>query len=738
MKKGIDLIKKLWFKYHTFATYIFSAGFSFLLDLALFSLFLNIFDQKWANAIIIASFTARAISSFFNYLTNKYLVFQNKSQKKDSLYQYIALVIFNISVSSILVSSLAHILPFPVFIIKFFIECLIFVSNFFVQKLFIFNQNKNEDSLILKIILPLISFFAIFIKDNYEGLVFSYKITEYLAMIVVLPVLYFLYFKLFKKENEKLLNILSIIFTIFLLLGYSYATVGQANLIFHNELNMLASLIRVIGYYFLIKNILNTTYYYIKNAKFKEKKWKILKIIDKHPFIFSFLLLSFIYGIVLICFYPGIINYDNANQIKEVLGLHTRYLDSIIVLNDKVTLTNFNPIIHTLLLGNAFKLGLYFNNVNFGIFIYTFMQFIIVIATLSYTILFLHKEKVKNIYLLGILLFYLLIPYYHFYAITAVKDTLFTVAVILYLIKLYQFLKYDFTFKDHFLMIITMLLVILLRNNGIFLIILSFPFSIIFKRNLWPTILASTLGIMCIYIGYGKLLPALNIPNTSIREVLSIPFQQTARYVKFYDSEVTEKEKKAIDKVLNYDTLAKRYKPELSDKVKNEYNKYTTQEELMAYFKVWLEMFFKHPGVYIDATINNTYGYFYPRTYNWYLYNKLNEKLPEAGFDYHFNSLVLPQKLLRFASNNFPEIPILKLLVNCAFYTWIYLFLLVILIIEKKYKYIIMLLPAFSLILMNVAGPANTYFRYCLPYAMSMPLIMTLIIKEINIKFLRK
>ena len=75
-----------------------------------------------------------------------------------------------------------------------------------------------------------------------------------------------------------------------------------------------------------------------------------------------------------------------SHQIKEVLGLHTRYLDSIVLLNDKVTLTNFNPLLHTLLLGLPFKWGVEIGNVNLGLFFYIFMQVVIVIATLSYTI----------------------------------------------------------------------------------------------------------------------------------------------------------------------------------------------------------------------------------------------------------------------------------------------------------------------------------------------------------------
>ena len=90
------------------------------------------------------------------------------------------------------------------------------------------------------------------------------------------------------------------------------------------------------------------------------------------------------------------------------MGMHTRYLDSIVVLNDNITLTNFNPIIHTLLLGGLFKFGYVIGNVNFGMFLYTLIQVLVVVATLSYSIYFLYKEKVKSCYLIAMLLTYIL------------------------------------------------------------------------------------------------------------------------------------------------------------------------------------------------------------------------------------------------------------------------------------------------------------------------------------------
>ena len=95
------------------------------------------------------------------------------------------------------------------------------------------------------------------------------------------------------------------------------------------------------------------------------------------------------------------------------------------------------------------------------------------------------------------------------------------------------------------------------------------------------------------YVGYDKvLLPALKIPAGSVREQLSVPFQQTARYVKEHEKEISEEEKEKIDKVLGYDTLKERYNPNLADPVKNQYNKYTTKKQLKDYFQSLVERVF--------------------------------------------------------------------------------------------------------------------------------------------------
>ena len=67
----------------------------------------------------------------------------------------------------------------------------------------------------------------------------------------------------------------------------------------------------------------------------------------------------------IIVYYPVILNPDGGYQIQEVMGIPTWYLDSVVLPENYTNITNFNPVIHTLLLGGLFKFGLIIGNDNF-------------------------------------------------------------------------------------------------------------------------------------------------------------------------------------------------------------------------------------------------------------------------------------------------------------------------------------------------------------------------------------
>ena len=65
--------------------------------------------------------------------------------------------------------------------------------------------------------------------------------------------------------------------------------------------------------------------------------------------------------------------------------------------------------------------------------------------------------------------------------------------------------------------------------------------------------------------------------------------------------------------------------------------------------------------------------------------------------------------------------------VNIGFVVWIYFTMVGFLLINKKSRYLPVLLPALSLILVCVASPVNTYFRYAQPYVFALPVTMFLL-----------
>lgn len=738
MEKILDLIKK----YKLFLKYIVSAGISFVLDLSLFTVFsILLKGNKVVNYILIATILARIISSLINYLLNRNSVFKKNDKVMDAntLIKYYVLVVIQMFVSATLVSLIYDATNIYETVIKIPIEIILFLVNYFVQKKFIFNDKVkkiewSKHTNLISVLLGIITTFSLLFQVT-SKLKFTRSNTMMMTYVVLAVLLICFYKKyLFKFENKLTYSIISIIFSLLMVFGYSYDVVHNASLVTGNIALIIFSILKFIGYYTLFNTSIKLFDNVVKKSKLKNKKLpKIFDLFDKHPFMFSFIVILICYLPYIIAFYPVIINYDAANQIKEVMGMHTRYMDSVVLLNPNVTLTNFNPLIHTLLLGGLFKFGYLIGNVNFGMFLYSIVQLSIVISVFAYSIYYLKKLKVNNTLILVVLGIYSLVPLFPLYAMTAVKDVIFSSLVFLYVIMLYDMLKFKWSKKKYIGFAFLVLLIILFRNNGIYTIILSLPVVCILKKELMLPIILVLVFNIGMYIGYNKvLLPHYEIANTSVREMLSVPFQQTARLVKYYDEEISNEDKKIIDKVLGYNDLGERYRTDLSDPVKNKFNKYTTDEELKDYFKVWFKYLLKRPVVYIDATINNMYGYFYPNTSAWYVYTDLNHKLPEAGFDYHYNNLSYLRIGLKGIAEAFPYIPVIGAISNIGIVVWIHILLIGMLIVNKMKKYIVVLLPSLTFILVCIVGPANTYFRYVLPCVFALPTIICILYNELK------
>ena len=561
-----------------------------------------------------------------------------------------------------------------------------------------------------------------------------------LGLIGSILLLYFIY-KFIKNSTiihqKKSIKVLSLILAFFMIFGNSFMLVSSTLLVFKNIGYFIISLLMYIGYYNLFLIIISYIFRFIDKNNYDEvgnkKNNKIISLFKKHPFLFSVVFIIICWLPYIISFYPIILSPDPSYQIKQFFGIRTKYADYSILIDDNVVITNHHPVTHTALLGGCLKLGELMGNDNLGLFFYSIIQITFLVTTLAFSIYYMQKMNLKTKYLFGVLLLYALVPMFPLYAMSGVKDVIFGTLIFLYLIFLHNYIKVkgDYKWWQYILIILLLILICLFRNNGIHTLILSLPFLLFVVRKKWKEILIVMICVFGFYGVFDKIvLPYFKITPGSIRETLSVPFQQTARLVKYHSDDLTSEEIEVIDKILGYDDLAERYNPELSDPVKNEYNKYATNEDLKEYFKVWFSGLIKHPGTYIEATMNNTYGYFYPEKTNWYVYYKYDDRIVEDGFSYSYNSLGTLRNVLSNYAVCFPYIPVIGLISNIGFNVWIILVLLTYAIYKKLYKNIVILSPVLALILVCILGPANTYFRYALPFIFAMPFIFAVFLEK--------
>ena len=381
-------------------------------------------------------------------------------------------------------------------------------------------------------------------------------------------------------------------------------------------------------------------------------------------------------------------------------------------------------------------------NDNFGLFIYSFVQISILLGTLVYTLVYLKRNNIKMRFIYPLLVLYVLLPVFPMYAMTATKDVMYTSFVILFIIEIHKVLtNFKITKKRLAYIILLSILVCLMRNNGIFVVVPTLLSMVLFiKENKIKILISGGFVIGFIIIYSNILLPYFNISQTSKREALSIPFQQTALYVKKYDEEVTEEEKNAINKILDYAKINEKYLPDFSDPVKETYNKYATRDDLKNYFKVWFNQFLKHPVIYFESILNGTYKYFYPSEAKGYIYHENLNIMPYKIFanygysnfnvkfmDWHYNSLNKLRSCLIKNANNMQFNLLTAGIVNIAIQNWSLLLMIAYLIKNKKNKYIIMFIPSIMTLLICIASPVNGYFRYALPIIFSNPFLGILI-----------
>lgn len=478
----------------------------------------------------------------------------------------------------------------------------------------------------------------------------------------------------------------------------------------------------------------------LEDGLINRRTWqaRIVRAYREHTLLVSFAAVFILWLPHLILSYPANMCWDAYSQLSQFLGI-SNY-------------SNHHPIASTLMMGALVKIGSLVSG-NFGAFFYILVQGIIGAWVLAYT-LYLMRELDAPIWL-RILSFacYVFVPYYTGYIGMFLKDVPYSFAALLFVSELiYLLIKKEdfFRSKRHILlMAVSIAGVILLRNNGRYMLyptlatVLLYLFFRTRKANSNP--IAQRRFIVCAIISLfvpvlltaafsAAIVRHLNIAPGSIREALSLPMQQTARYVKEYGDEVTEEEKAAISAVLDYERLAQIYDPRISDPVKGTFKWKPSKKELKNYFVVWLKQFVKHPFVYVKATVNQNYYLLYPFTANANFYvnhiadstRQPNQSEVVEALNWHDVEPIASLKSpLRAFDNLCFYLPVLNLLSHPAFYVLLLIWLSVFAFYRKRFLWLLASVPIWLSTAIVVLAPViQGHPRYAFPIIYSMPVML--------------
>lgn len=464
-------------------------------------------------------------------------------------------------------------------------------------------------------------------------------------------------------------------------------------------------------------------------------------ILDRNTFFHVGIGLFITWSLYALFQYPGIMMGDTWFYYASYHGIDNNYTNSVVLLSPDQTITNHHSVLYTYLMNSLGDLSVkYTGTVNLGFYLCNLIILAIFAFIVAYAFTFLKRKNV-SIYLriFAFLTTCLYLPYIQF-TITLMKDVGYAAFFLLFTICTLEFYydeKWLYSKKNISLFLISTIGMLLFRKNGFFVLVISTTALLfIYKNRKTKLIVFALLTFVVLFQGCYKkvVLPSLNIADSSPREMLSVPFQQTARYVKEYPDEVTSKEKKAIESILDYENLSELYAEDISDPVKDTFNKYASSEDLKNYFKVWLEMFFKHPLCYLEAYWNNYNNYFIPAEYT--------EAYTHVGIsnystllkEYDCNISIIKNRLLlklynwdTIIANILVSTPYWQLLFNTATYTWLIISLIVYSVYKRNWSIIPFLLPTFIALVINCLGPVDgVNFRYTYPSVI--PIVILIIL----------
>ena len=523
----------------------------------------------------------------------------------------------------------------------------------------------------------------------------------------------------------------------FLVFGYSFYYTNSWDLIFMDKLHLFLSAVMMVGYYALFVRIFSLIVDKVPvwAGVSGERPGKLSELVfERHAFWGPFLVILLFWMPYILAKFPG------ASMPETLAEMRQFYWNDI---------NNYYPPMHTILLSLVMQLGNAIHSYTLGFFLNLVIQLGMLLSAFAYGFTLMRRWQTPYKLRWAALAMICIVEFFPMESTVVEKDIPYAACVIFLVLLLHELVRtieqgMDCPLRRTAGFVLACIGTAGFRNEGVYLVLFSgvtmgcFAVHELWKRD---RALCRRMLIMVLIPGlfmgvyHRVILPSFGVTDNGPKEALSIPFQQTARYVRDYGYEISEEDAEIISRVLDYDNLAEKYDPITSDPVKYTYHAETT-EDLVDYFGLWFRQLLKHPGNAVEATMNNAYGWFYQEGYaqNYMMTSKIE------GQDVRWEinqpaKLAGVRQVMERVAKWLSRVPVVNWFENAGIVSWLSILLTAFLIGAKRKKYLLPLVPLMTALLVCIAAPTFNYqMRYIMPIMFCVPFYAAMAVQALRKK----
>ena len=470
--------------------------------------------------------------------------------------------------------------------------------------------------------------------------------------------------------------------------------------------------------------------------------------LEKRVFLAPFLLFLVAWLPYFFVYFPGSLINDSVRQISHFIGIPTM---------------THHPIVSSIFMGSLYSIGIALGNANLGLALITICHNLLMAAAFSLSLVYMRKWGVDAGFRFVVMLFFAFFPVFGVWAQTILKDT-HSAPLMLIFVLLYIDVLRNYTRRGFILCAVMAVVASLFRHEVIYVVL---PAIIVLQYQLFNKTYQITVDKYesCkhengLYDRFFRIVPILKIvflnagvyvaifsfviPGLAFRVLdeeryshnsfLLIPFQQTARFVRYH--EVTDSEWDILEATF-YEAriLGYVYEPRISDPIAH---RLRNDADTRHFLRVWLSMGRRAPFTYFEAVVAFSFSYLVPFGPDWMLiwpessHDAVPDLMrPEIGYTFSSEAVRnLPRHFLGFLE----RLPVANLVLHTGNFTWAMAFLVLLLVKASKKIKILYFLPAFMIILACMASPVDGYWRYYLPILYMFPVLLGVVMKDLSKK----